>query len=206
MDLVIIIFMLCAVVAALIILFLLYFYRDPARKIPAGDAIISPADGRIIAIVRTGKKELRIKKGFTGRIRTLTGDLGKGPFIAVSIFMSPLDVHVNRVPLAGKALSVRHSKGRFYNAARPEAFENEKTEIVLDTEIGKIKVILIAGFLARRIETFIKQGDTLKKGMRIGRIKLGSQVTLIIPEDKIRVVVREGKRVKAGSSIIGEII
>ena len=200
------IIMLFIAAAVIIILFLLYFYRDPARKIPAGDVIVSPADGKITAIVRTGEKELRIKKGFAGRIRTLTSDLGKGPFIAVSIFMSPLDVHVNRVPLDGEALSVRHSKGRFYNAARPEAFENEKTEIILDTKIGKIKVILIAGFLARRIETFIKSGDKLKKGMRIGRIKLGSQVTLIMPEDKIKVVVREGKKVKAGSSIIGEII
>lgn len=206
MTLIITIFVLFAAAAVIIILFLLYFYRDPTRKIPAGDVIISPADGKIIAVVRTGEKELKIKKGFAGRIRTLTTDLGKGPFIAVSIFMSPMDVHVNRVPLAGKVLSVRHSKGRFYNAARPEAFENEKTETVLDTKIGKIKVIQIAGFLARRIETFIKSGDTLKKGMRLGRIKLGSQVTLIIPDDKIKVVVREGKKVKAGSSILGEII
>ncbi|MEA3515291.1 MAG: phosphatidylserine decarboxylase [Nanoarchaeota archaeon] len=209
MDLIISILMLCAaIIALLIILFILYFYRDPKRVIPKGNVIVSPADGKIIAIikVRSGKDELKIKKGFAGKIRTLTGDLGKGAFIAISIFMSPLDVHVNRSPIEGEIVSVRHSKGRFYNAARPEALENEKTETIIDSKIGMLKVIQIAGFLARRIETFIKPGEKVIAGQRIGIIKLGSQVTLIMPEDKINLTVTKGQKVRAGSTILGEII
>ena len=203
--------MLCAVIIAmLIMLFILYFYRDPKRVIPKGNVIVSPADGKIIAIikVRPGKEkeELKIKKGFAGKIRTLTGDLGKGAFIAISIFMSPLDVHVNRSPIEGEVVSVRHSKGKFYNAARAEAFENEKTETIIDSKIGMLKVIQIAGFLARRIETFIKPGEKVIAGQRIGIIKLGSQVTLIMPKDKINLTVTKGQKVKAGSTILGEII
>jgi len=211
MALIISILMLCAVlIALLIMLFILYFYRDPKRVIPKGNVIVSPADGKIISIiqVRSGKEkeELKIKKGFAGKIRTLTGDLGKGAFIAISIFMSPLDVHVNRSPIEGEVVSVRHSKGKFYNAARPEAFENEKTETIIDSKIGMIKVIQIAGFLARRIETFIKPGQKVITGQRIGIIKLGSQVTLIMPKDKINLVITKGQKVKAGSTILGEII
>ena len=211
MNLIISILMLCAVIIAmLIMLFILYFYRDPKRVIPKGNVIVSPADGKIIAIikVRSGKEkeELKIKKGFAGKIRTLTGDLGKGAFIAISIFMSPLDVHVNRSPIEGEVVSVRHSKGKFYNAARAEAFENEKTETIIDSKIGMLKVIQIAGFLARRIETFIKPGEKVIAGQRIGIIKLGSQVTLIMPKDKINLVITKGQKVKAGSTILGEII
>ena len=211
MNPIISILMLCAVIIAmLIMLFILYFYRDPKRVIPKGNVIVSPADGKIIAIikVRSGKEkeELKIKKGFAGKIRTLTGDLGKGAFIAISIFMSPLDVHVNRSPIEGEVVSVRHSKGKFYNAARAEAFENEKIETIIDSKIGMLKVIQIAGFLARRIETFIKPGEKVIAGQRIGIIKLGSQVTLILPKDKINLVITKGQKVKAGSTILGEII
>jgi len=194
------------IICIAIVAFLLYFYRDPVRAIPKGDVMVSPADGRIISIIKTGEDSLRIKKGFAGRIKTLTTDLGKGQFTAVSIFMSPLDVHVNRVPLDGKVISVRHSKGKFFNASIPEAFENEKTEIIISSGIGKIKVIQIAGFIARRIETYVRQKTIVKKGERIGMIKLGSQVTLIMPAGKVRLKIKKGQKVKAGSSIIGEII
>ena len=188
-------------------LFLIYFLRDPERKIPSGNVIVSPADGKVIAVVKIENKDkIRIKKGFAGRISTFTDDIGKGPFTAVSIFMSPMDVHVNRSPIQGRVVSIKHSKGKFYGAMKPEAFENEKTETVLDTKIGRIKIIQIAGFLARRIETFINVGDNIRKGEIIGIIKLGSQVTLIMPADKVKINVKKGQRISAGSSIIGNIL
>ena len=204
--LMIILAILAVIICILIIAFLLYFYRDPARQIPKGDIIVSPADGKVISITDISKEKIKIKKGFAGRIITFTNDLGKGQFIAISIFMSPFDVHVNRSPIDGKVVSVRHSKGKFFNAIKPEAFENEKTETVIESKIGKIKVIQIAGFMARRIETFIKAGEKVMKGERIGMIKLGSQVTIILPQNKVRIQVKKGQKVTAGSSIIGDII
>lgn len=190
-------------VIVLFVMFLMYFYRDPCRKIPQDDVLVSPADGRVIAIVDVDRK-LDMKKGF-GRVKVFTKDMGAGQFTAVSIFMNVLDVHVNRTPIDGEIGYVRHKKGKFVNAAKPKAFENEKVEVMLFTKIGRVKVIQIAGLLARRIESFIKKGDKISRGMRIGRIKLGSQVTLIFPRNKVKVRVEVGDRLLAGSSVIGEI-
>ena len=132
-------------------IFLLNFYRDPERKIPKGDNIVSPADGKVISIIDTSKDAIKIKKGFVGKIRVLTKDVANQCYV-VSIFMSPLDVHVNRAPIEGTIKSIRHTKGKFFKAYDMEkSFENEKNEIIIQNKNLKIKVIQIAGFLARRI-------------------------------------------------------
>lgn len=192
-------------IALLAISFLLNFYRDPERKIPEGNNIVSPADGKVISIMKTGKDMAKIRKGLIGKIETMTRDVA-GECYLVSIFMNPLDVHVNRAPIGGTVESVRHTKGKFFAAYDLEkSFSNENNEITIKNEkTGKVKAVQIAGFLARRIICTVKKGEKVKKGQRIGRIALGSQVTMAIDSRKCMLKVRIGDKVKAGSSIIAE--
>jgi len=188
--------------AILTVFFFLWFYRDPERTAPWGKNIVSPADGRIIEILRIDSGILKVKKGIFGKINTLSSDtISKGYLI--SIFMSPFNVHVNRAPVDGEVLSVRHPPGTFIKANTLEAINNEKNEIIIkNSKIGKVKVIQVAGFLARRTVCSVKEKQKIKKGQRIGLIKLGSQVCLIIPELKLKANV--GDRVKAGETILAE--
>jgi phosphatidylserine decarboxylase len=162
---------------------LLFFFRDPERKIPSGDdLILSPADGRVV----------RISEGEGG---------GEG--ILVSIFLSLWDVHVNRAPTRGKVSEVVHRKGSFHFAFRDKASEqNEKNTIVLDNGRNRITVKQIAGFIARRVVCWLQPGQLVEAGQRIGMIKFGSRVDLILPEGT-RIAVRKGQRVKAGETVIG---
>lgn len=177
--------------------------RDNGVKPPKGNNIISPASGKIISILKvSGKDKLKIRKGLLGLIESTTKGIIKEGYI-ISIFMRVYDNHINRSPLDAKVVYVKHSKGKFKPASSLRALYNEKTEIVLNSKIGKLKLIQIAGFMVRRIETFIKPGDTIKKGQSIGLIKLGSQVTMILPSN-IKIKVRKSQVVKAGISIIGE--
>lgn len=180
-----------------------YFLRNPKRKIPAGNNIVSPADGKIMHVLDSTKKEIIIKKHF-GRIKTLTSKVAD-EFHMISIFMSPLDVHYNRIPIDGKIISIKHSKGKFLAANSLKALENEKNELLLKTKAGNIKVVQIAGLMARRIECFVKKGQTVKKGQVFGRINLGSQAVIIMPKRNIKILVKENQRVKAGLTIVAEI-
>src|SRR3989338_4375974 len=178
-------------------IFLLNFYRDPERKIPKGNDIVSPADGKVISIIDTSKEVIKVKKGFVGKIRVLTKDVAKKCYV-VSIFMSPLDVHVNRVPIEGTIKSIKHTKGKFFKAYDLEkSLENEKNEIVIQNKNLKIKVIQIAGFLARRIMCRVKVNQKVDKGHKIGFIALGSQTTIILPKN-LKLKVKTGDKVKAG--------
>src|SRR3989338_2900827 len=184
----------------LLILFLINFYRDPERKIPKGNNIVAPADGKIISIIDTSKKSIKIKKGFIGKIKTLTKDVAKQCYV-ISVFMSPFDVHVNRSPVDGIVKSVKHTKGKFFRAYELEkSFENEKNEITIQNKKIKVKVVQIAGFLARRIKCCIIKNQKVNKGARIGMIALGSQATLIIPKG-VDLMVRVNDKVKAGETI-----
>ena len=193
-------------IVTLLLLFLLNFYRDPERKIPEGNNIVSPADGRIIKILKisSNKKnnKLKIKKGIIGKIETLTRDVAKDCYL-ISIFMSPFDVHINRAPIWGKIKKIKYEKGRFFNANNFEkSLKNEKNEIIINNKkIGNIKVIQIAGFLARKIKCFVRENQKINKGQKIGAIVLGSQVSLIIPI-KADLSIKVGKKVKSGTSII----
>ncbi len=196
-----------SIIFALLILFLLFwkfwFLRDPKRKIPKGNNIVSPADGRINKIIVGNKWKQKINKGLMGRINTLAGDISKDYYL-INIVMTPFDVHIQRSPIEGKVESVKHTRGKFKNAVtKGVAIENEKNEILIAGKV-KVKVIQIAGAVARRIVCFVKKNQNLNKGERLGLINLGSQVSIIMPAD-VKLIAKEGQRVKAGETIIGEL-
>ena len=186
-------------IAALAIVFLIVFYRDPSRHSPPGNTVASPADGKIIGIIPYGK-ELAVRKGTHGIVQNVTeGGPKKGVIIA--IFMRVWDVHVNRCPVEGKVMKVRHQDGKFQPAQRIQ-WENEKNEILLKHKtLGVIKVIQVAGLIARRIICFSTKGEMLKKGQRLGKIVLGSQVLLVLPHG-VEIMVKKGDFVKAGESVV----
>lgn len=183
----------------------LIFLRDPERETPAGNNIAAPADGKIINIVKIDKEKLKIRKGFIGKVNVLCSGVTKEGYL-LSIFMSLFDVHVNRAPADGEIISVKHKKGRFFMAFNIEkSFFNESNEIIMKTSIGKIKIIQIAGFIARRTESFVKEKQKVNKGDRIGRIIIGSQVSLVLP-NKVRLLVKKGDKVRAGETILAEVL
>jgi phosphatidylserine decarboxylase len=171
------------------------FFRNPVRIIPADpQAIVSPADGKIIEI-----KKIENKKDDSR-------DLIAAPFWKISIFMSPFDVHVNRMPLSGKLIHKAHHPGKFYVASQPKAsLDNERMETVFEADQGvPLGMVQIAGRLARRIICYPVSGDHLDKGERFGLIRFGSRVELYLPE-KIPLTIQEGQRVKGGETIMGYI-
>ncbi len=170
--------------------FLAYFFRDPERVIPHGERLIlAPADGRIVAI-----------KPFTD----WTGPFG-GPLTRVSIFLSVLDVHVNRAPLTAVVNAVAHTPGRFMAAwGEVASAENEQTLIQFASPDGDVWVKQIAGLLARRIVCRVKPGQKVAAGDRIGLIRFGSRVDCILPATA-ELKVRRGQAVKGGSTILGVI-
>ena len=185
-----------------------WFLRDPERTVPPGDdTLVSPADGRVLRVLAydlaVDPDVAVIPKGMLGAYRTLLSDVSPKGWI-VSVFMSPLDVHVNRVPMAGEVVSQTHVPGRFGRADRfPHSFlENEKNEVVLRRGDVSIKVIQVAGALARRIRWWVGPGQKVEKGQRYGLIDLGSQCTVILPADRFSVSVAEGERVYAGTTVI----
>lgn len=173
-----------ALVFLILALLVLNFFRDPDRPIPSiPNAIVSPADGRVVEIV---------DETFEGR-----------RFERLSIFMSPLDVHVNRSPVAGTIRLVRYQKGKFRIASASEAsIENEQNVFTVEGPAGTVVVKQIAGLLARRIVFWKRPGDELARGERVGLIKFGSRVDLLV-EPGVEWRVKVGDHVRAGSSILG---
>ena len=188
-------------IAILAILFLLNFYRDPERRIPKGSNIVAPADGRVISIIDTSKSSIKVKKGLLGKIKVLTKDIAKQCYV-ISIFMSPFDVHINRAPIEGIIRSIKYTKGRFFKAYDLEkSLENEKNEMIIQNKNVKVKVIQIAGFLARRIKCYVKKKQKVNKGEKIGMIALSSQTTIIIPRG-VDLKVKLNDKIKAGETLI----
>ncbi len=168
--------------------FTLYFFRDPNRTAPNKEnAIVSPADGKILII-----------KNITEN-RFINGDA-----VQISIFMSPLNVHVNRIPIDGVVEYFKYVKGEYLVAFHDKAdTRNERTEIGILSSYGKVLFTQVAGFVARRIICELSKGDTVKQGKRFGMIKFGSRVDVIVqPDWKIKV--KEGDIVSAGESILFE--
>lgn len=192
---------LAVLLAVFLVFWQFWFLRNPKRTPPAGRNIVSPADGRVIEIIEFNKNKLTVRKGL-GKVRTLTSDVVSSGYL-ISIFMSPLDVHFQRAPIDGVVLKTRHSKGSF-NVAYDffKSMTNEKNEILMKTKIGRIKIIQIAGILARRIVCFAKKNQKIKKGQTIGLINLGSQVCLVIP--KLKLKIKKGDKAVAGRTIIAE--
>ncbi|MCJ7581777.1 MAG: phosphatidylserine decarboxylase [Candidatus Aminicenantes bacterium] len=160
-------------------LFCLFFFRDPTRKI--GSEIVAPADGRIMDISES-EGETRI-----------------------AIFMNMFNVHVNRMPIDGEILGIERIRGKHAMAFLTKASENSRLKIHLDTVIGEITIVQIAGVFAWRIVPYITKGQMLKKGERIGIIRFGSRVDIFLPTQKTEVSVRLHQRVKAGFSTLAHI-
>ena len=184
-----------SIAPVLLAVFFLWFFRDPERTIPSGPGlIVSPGDGLVTE---------------TAAINTPAG-----PRQRISIFLSVFDVHVNRSPIAGVLTSVRYQKGRYLNAMNPaSADQNEQNIATVRGEGGEagesggangnIEVTFkqIAGLLARRIVFNCNEGDTLARGQRVGLIKFGSRVDVLLPAEAI-LRVKVGQRVKGGSSVL----
>ncbi len=193
------------IIMALSLFYHLWFLRNPARISPKGNVIVSPAMGKISRIIEIKNgAPVTIPKGFIGKINTLTNDTIQKGYL-ITIIMTPLDVHYQRMPIDGKIISVKYDKGTFLNAVQGDTFkatlENEHNEILIENKkIGKIKVIQIAGFVARRIVCSARKNQKLKIGATLGLIRLGSQVALIIP--KLPLHVKEGQKVTDGETII----
>jgi phosphatidylserine decarboxylase len=178
-----------ALLPMLLTLFMAWFFRDPERRIPEGSGIfVAPADGRIIVVEKV-REQVFINK----------------ETLQISIFMSPLDVHINRAPCDGSVDQVVHTEGRFISAFKPEAsVQNENIAMTLDTKYGKIVVRQIAGFLARRCVCWAKRGDTLRRGERFGLIKFSSRLDIFLPASVIPKI-NLGDRVTAGETVLGYI-
>ncbi len=171
----VILFVLCAGVA--------FFFRDPERLPPVEPGVVvSPADGRVMEVAD------EIRDGHPGR--------------RISIFLSILDVHVNRAPMAGRFGEVQYRPGHFYNAMRSRASaDNEQNIIHLQTERGEMVFKQIAGAIARRVVCWKVPGDTVKLGERIGLIRFGSRMDVWLPQDA-EIVARPGQHVAGGVSVL----
>lgn len=163
--------------------FVLYFFRDPERAIPTQPgAIVSPADGRVLAVESVGEGNERRTK--------------------VSIFLSLFDVHVNRAPIAGTIRQLQYQPGKFHLAtAARAAQENEQNIVTMEGDGTRVTFKQIAGILARRIEFWKKVGDQLQRGERVGMIRFGSRVEVLL-DPRCQVRVRPGEQVRGGSSIL----
>lgn len=174
----------------LLTLFVAYFFRDPERNAPEGKrAIIAPADGRIVTVEKNFQDSRFLQ----------------APVTRVGIFMSPLDVHVNRVPVSGQVTAVHYHPGQFRPAFAADATEvNEQNAVVIQGDDGyRVAMVQVAGMLARRIVCSLQGGERVQRGERYGMIMLGSRVDVYCPGE-ITVQVSVGQRVKAGETIIGE--
>ena len=187
------------------------FYRDPERESPADPhAVISPADGEVVYVRVSDDGELPVasKHDRAYRLDELTGTpFGSSRAVVVGIAMSFLDVHVNRAPIAGRVSVRRHFPGRFGSLRLPEnAFENERATTVIERDDVRVAVVQIASRLVRQIVGFVREGDRVTAGQRIGAIRLGSQVDVVLQADRVELLVRPGDRVAAATSVIARFV
>ena len=175
-------------VSFLLLVFTLNFFRDPDRTPPEGEnKLVSPADGTVIVIKEVQPDEF-IKENCT----------------QISIFMSPLNVHVNRIPISGKVDYLKYFEGEYLFANHDKADKrNERSVIGITSDYGKILFTQVAGFVARRIIYDLKVGQVVQIGKRFGMIKFGSRVDVIVPRDW-DIKVKEGDKVTAGETILFE--
>jgi phosphatidylserine decarboxylase len=169
-----------------VMLFMAFFFRDPKRVPPSDpDVVVSPADGRVTRIGPSAS--------------------GADALNVISIFLSPLDVHINRSPIPGKIVDVIYSPGKFLMATNEKAsLVNEQNALTIQGE--KITVVCkqIAGILARRVVCWKAKGDNLGLGERFGMIKFSSRTDVLLPPN-VKITVKEGQRVRGGTTVIGRI-
>jgi phosphatidylserine decarboxylase len=171
---------------ALLALFMVYFFRDPDRAVPGQpDAVVSPADGRVLM---AGEAE--------------PASAPPGAWKQVSIFLSPLDVHINRIPIGGRVTRVEYTPGRFLAAYRPESARvNERNDVWIERDGGAVVCRQVVGVLARRLVCRVAPGATVRTGERYGLMKFGSRIDLYLPpRATLRVAV--GERVRSGETVV----
>jgi phosphatidylserine decarboxylase len=170
---------------ALLTLFSLYFFRDPQRIPPNNDGFLSPGDGKVVQIIDVEDAEI-------------------GKAKQISIFLSVFNVHSQRVPLSGKVISKTYNSGKFLAAFNHKAsLDNEQTVVMFETKSGKMyKIKQIAGLIARRILNYMEPENRVERGQRLGFIRFGSRVDIIVPED-FQIDVSLGDMVRGNQTIIG---
>jgi phosphatidylserine decarboxylase len=177
-----------AIVPGGLLAILLYFFRDPTRNIPAAqNAIVAPADGKVVEISHLDHDE------FLG-----------GPAVRIGIFLSLFNVHVNRAPSEGRVLDLRYRPGEFISATRPESsIRNESMWIGFENAAGRrFAVRQISGMVARRIVCKLERGQEVARGEKFGMIKLGSRTELVLPAGDVRLAVGLGQNVRGGRMIL----
>ena len=178
---------------AAFMLFCLYFFRDPERVAPDREGVlVAPADGRVVSVVMAvPPSEL---------------EMGSGPRWRVAIFLSVLDVHVNRVPISGTVTRIAYRHGKFLNASVDKAStDNERNALAIRLADGReIAVVQIAGLIARRILCDVREGDAVRTGARFGIIRFGSRTDLYLPEGVLPLV-SEGQLMIGGETVIAEL-
>ncbi len=168
--------------------FILCFFRDPERFTPERqDALVSPADGKVIQVEKIPKNPF-----------------AEGEVIKISIFMNVFNVHVNRIPFNGRVEKVVYKPGKFYSADSTKGgLENEYCATIISTPQGKtLAFVQIAGLIARRIVCWLEPDDEVSRGRRFGLIRFGSRVDLYLPLET-EVLIKEGDKVRAGETILG---
>jgi len=173
-------------VSTVFLLFTAFFFRDPCRESPSeSNAVLAPADGTIVIVRETDHP-------FTGKSSTL-----------VSIFMSPLNVHVNRIPISGKVVHLQYRQGKYLMAFDERSMsDNEKMEIGIERGVTKVLFCQVSGFLARRIVCDLKINQTVTAGSRFGMIKFGSRIDIYLPAG-ISIKVQKGMKTFAGNTVLG---
>jgi phosphatidylserine decarboxylase len=179
-----------ALVLLLLAAFVIYFFRNPAREIPAGEhLVVSPADGKIVRMMPIPEGESEMPGGQS-----------------ISIFLNIFDVHVTRTPMSGALESLEYKRGKFKVAYDEEASRvNEQNILTIRGPHHRLVVKQIAGLIARRVVCWKQPGCLLRRGELFGLIRFGSRVDVLLPRE-VRVLARVGDRVKGGSSIIGEVM
>lgn len=177
-------------IAFIITTFILCFFRDPERFVPTiDDALVSPADGKVIHIETIAENPF------------IEGEVKK-----IAIFMNVFNVHVNRVPFSGTVDKILYKPGKFYSADSDKGgLENEYLAAVITTpQDKKVAFVQIAGLIARRIVCWLEPGDEVRRGRRFGLIRFGSRVDLYLPPDTV-IVAHEGDKVKAGETVLAHL-
>lgn len=176
-----------AVPGGLLAIVFLFFFRDPERPLPADQSlIVSPADGRVMRVGPAG------------------ADAPAGTWQQITIFLSPLDVHVNRSPVSGRVTRVTYKAGQFLPAYKPESGAvNEQSEVWVDHEGRTAVYRQVVGLLARRVVTRVREGDALVVGQRVGVMKFGSRMDVFLPP-ALAVRVRQGERVVAAETVLAQ--
>lgn len=179
-----------AIIAVIFWGLIISFFRHPKREIPQthADWVYAPADGKVVVVEETEESEYL-----------------KDRRIQVSIFMSPLNIHVNRIPISGKVTYVKYHPGKYLVAWHPKSSSlNERTSIVIQTQKDSLLIRQIAGAVARRIRTYAQEGKEVQQGQELGFIKFGSRVDIFLPLDA-QIKVRVGDKVQGNRNVLAHL-